>query len=393
MTAPEIPAGEEWEREAGRSLADRPFSLENDGEWIYDLAGTRQIMLSKGLLLARVTIELGSKELVHNMRAEARAEVMGARLVFFEHGLQLADQAHPLHKSYEEFKGGAPSLVPIDTFIEAQRELAAHDIPASKVLRQDAGAFRWTATGIRESVVRLEDRRLKPGKIFTTAPEAVYLSGQMLDEKMAVFTNRGIRGSRAINTTPALLKQGADTLDAKLDLLESEGIDIRIALTKRPGILQQSRATIRAKIELVKQLHRVFGWRGEVSSALTHSPILLTASSNRLLTLARLVADHSNPAWRNMAPSAIASIVGRPLECVVAAAATGYFTPTSIAAQHRKLNTASARREQVLVLLDDSDSRQQIGRLSARAYVRHAPVTKTEWQKYPDLENKVLSMV
>lgn len=258
------------------------------------------------------------------------------RQQFFDTILGWSDPESPLNKSYTVLLKGQ-TFPPLDTFVQAQRELDLHNIDSAKLIRHQ--------------------------------PLATKFSRQRLQSKIENIEQLGLDATKLINLYPLILCSSAVTIKQRMDKLTSLGINHMQVMTKYPAILTYSYERLQKRILYIDRVAKTLGWEGETTSLINYFPAILGYSHAKLRAHARLFATHSNP---NLPINDIAAMTIASLDShIIALSEDKPYNRSGINAVSRKYK-ANERKAFAKDLISDTNTlTQMLGEKITTEYLRY----------------------
>lgn len=354
-------------------------------------------------------IQQGSPNLEWEKRAGSggtfAAGVIEARRQFF--GLLGFDsQKHPLNKTYMKFAAESPALLPLDTFVAAQRAyetlgmrgdllvkrnktcvwlspgrifelcqaLKAHGIDYKAALERNSALFNYHPDSITEKLTALEEYGINTPKMLKRCPTVMSISVETTRTKIDLLHARGLSASRVANTFPNVLTLSADNIHATIQAIETAGCDPVTIIHGFPSVLGLSVGTIAKRVSFISAQLKAIGSGRTAQDILTYCPTYFGHSEKKLTALIEIYKalgdNDTNPLPDTLITFSCASrapVAGVLTESVE----NGVFTIPSTThmrtdgSQRQALKLA--REQKAKAILQDPKSLQKLGAAAARA--------------------------
>lgn len=199
------------------------------------------------------TIKDGSCKLNKHSAPTVYETVTDARRKFYGEILGWEDESHVCHKSYKKFLAKHSRLIPIDTFINAQMELARHGIDGKSTFSRSHIVIDQTADSIREHIRNFSKYGLDSARIINACPPILCLTSDNIDDKWNNLVKAGLDPVDAVSRHPKTLYLSSATVTKKLAAFKKLGFDEVQLVSTCPPILSRSVDVISLKLALLKE--------------------------------------------------------------------------------------------------------------------------------------------
>jgi hypothetical protein len=199
------------------------------------------------------TIEVGSCKLNKHSTPAVCETVTDARRKFYGRVLGWDDESHVCNKSYKKFLAKHTHLIPINTFIDAQMELASHGIDGKSTFSRSYIMINQTADSIREHISNFSKYELDSARIMNACPPILCLTSDNIDHKWKNLENAGLDPADVVSRHPKTLYLSSDTVTSKLAAFKNLGFDEVRLVSTYPPILSRSVDAISMKLSLLQE--------------------------------------------------------------------------------------------------------------------------------------------
>lgn len=376
---------------------------EEDATWLGNLR-TKPID-EEWLDAANNVIAVGSISLRDDTDPETLSSVMRAREKFFGELLGWEKDQSPFSSVYEHLQTSKNWLMPVATFIGAQRQMSDLGLNAPRILKTNASAVKFGAKSIKSKWDYFQSLGLDPQTVINSSPGSLNYSLENLESKIATIESIGIdyvqvisrkpstlsqspasirrkfdflssifgddeRLIKAINHHPDLFSRSTDSINDVVNALSSLGLDAKKIVGLNPSTLSYSSSRVEERFNYLKKIAKTLKWEVDVTDLVNIFPSVLGLSRKKLHAHARLFARYGRA---DMTPNNIQRLLISPLSTHIVAIGDGHVSDRSEYREHRikRVNngsTAEERKTKAETLINDPEIEKKIGSKAVLAY-------------------------
>ena len=307
-------------------------------------------------------VSQGSRHLDDSLNQEDRSVIIRAREQFMDFvGLP--------EETLDKFRISNPTIIPLDTFIYAQRTMYTLGLNASKVINTNPNTLGYSAENIQEKYANLQSLGVDASKVINTNPTTLNLSTESVQEKYTNLQSLGLDASKVINTNPNTLNHSTENIQEKYTNLQSLGLDASKVINTNPSTLGCSTESVQKKMQLLERGSKLLKWQYPAQALVETFPAILGFSTDKLKVLIQIAAEHLSTSARSVEPKYLRSALIEPLEKYIIVLSTESdsdeweFSELVRSAKKQKLS-AEARKARALELAP------QLGRIGTM-YLRY----------------------
>jgi hypothetical protein len=265
-------------------------------------------------------VEVGSVHVTTGFSDAEREEVIEARNQFFSHLPKIA-----LAVSYRQDNDNHPLVIPVDTFIGAQRALYSHGVKAVQAINRHPMLLSLSSWEVVNKINNLEALGLEVPKVINRLPSLLMQNPGTLKAKLEDLTDiglhmprlanldakilsfdleevrkrvdflnqKGLNGVSLINSVPSIAGLDTSSVDEKISNLKALGLDYKNVIMGYAASLTTSPDLLRQKVRTLRAIGKHWGLdQNGVTKLIEDYPTILAYKRDRIKTIAR-IADRT----------------------------------------------------------------------------------------------------
>lgn len=344
-------------------------------------------------------VDLGSVRMNPQTDVELRSEVVSARESFMN---IVGVKPGPISR----FKKDRPTLLPLDTFINAQRAMFQLGLDAPRIIDDTPSSLNYTAESIHAKIDVLTQIGIDAASVINQHPASLGLSGETVRQKVALYETLGLDPVKIINKHAPALGFSVKSIRSKFDGLTDLGLDAKKVVSGYPAVLGLAPETVTGKMknftdlgldgaklvnayphaisfatesvakkyQVITEIAQHLRWSGSSKELAEEFPRLFSFNIQKLFLLGAIGAKHIDASQRDVSVEDIRKALANPIENYLLAT-TQLKEPQEVATfgrfvtnTYRSLSPAERKKRALEASLSG-----QLGRLGAM-YLRYANI-------------------